>query len=158
MKKKIAVLAIMLCVVSSSTTFARDYNHGGHDRGYNNRSHYSERHRGGHDRGYDNRSHYSRRHRGGHHNDGLGIAFGVVGGLLLGTALISSATPPPPPPTVVYGSTYPTYQPGVIVQQPRICVEDRVVGGEWRTSQYDGRQVWVSFPYPVTQAVQIPCY
>ncbi len=141
MKKKIAVLAITLCVVSSSTTFAQGYNHGNH---------------GGHDRGYNNRSYYSERHRGGHHNDGLGIAFGVVGGLLLGTALISAATSPPP--TVVYEAPYPTYQPGVVVQQPRICVEDRVVGGEWRTSQYDGRQVWVSFPYPVTQTVQVPCY
>ena len=127
MKKKIAILALMLCVVSTSTAFARGYdgNHGGY-------------------------------YRGGHHGDGLGVAVGVVGGLILGSALMYSAAPPPQ--TVVYGAPYTSYQPEVVVQQPRVCVEDRSITGEWQISRYDGRQVWVSFPYPVIQRVQVPCY
>lgn len=139
MKKKITVFAIILCVAFTSSAFARGHNkahHGGH--------HY--------------RSDYHQ-HRGGrHHHNGLGLAVGLVGGLVLGSALVSSATPPPS--TVVYGVPYTTYQtpqPVVVVPPPRICVEDRVVGGEWQVSN-DGRQVWVSFPYPVTQRVQVPCY
>ena len=132
MKTKITILALILCVVSASTAFARG--------GYSN-------HRGGYNHGY---------YRGGHHNDGLGIAVGVVGGLLLGSALVSAATPPPR--TVVYGSSYTTYQPEDVVQQPRVCVEERKVTGEWQINQYDGRQVWVSFPYPMSQRVQVPCY
>ncbi len=140
MKKKITVFAMILCVASTSSAFARGHNtpnHGGH--------HY--------------RSDYYQHGGGGHHNNGLGLAFGLVGGLLLGSAIVSSATPPPS--AVVYGvpyTTYPRYQPVVVVPSPRICVEDRVVGGEWQMSRYDGRQVWVSFPYPVTQRVQVPCY
>lgn len=103
--------------------------------------------RGGYHHGY---------HRGGHHNDGLGIAVGVFGGLLLGSALVSAATPPPQ--TVVYGSPYPTYQPEVVVQQPNICIEERYVTGEWQINRFDGRQIWVSFPYPMPQRVQVPCY
>jgi hypothetical protein len=137
MKKKIAILAILLCVASTSTAFARG-NHGYHGGGYHGRSYYNGHH------------HYSR-----HHNDGLGIAVGVVGGLILGSALAQSATPPQ---TVVYGSPYTTYQPEVVVQQPRVCVEDRRITGEWQISQFDGRQVWVSFPYPVIRRVQVPCY
>jgi len=131
MKTKITILALILSVVSASTAFARG--------GYSN-------HRGGYNHGY---------YRGGHHNDGLGIAVGVVSGLLLGTALVSAASPPR---TVVYGSSYTAYQPEVVVQQPRVCVEERKVTGEWQINQYDGRQVWVSFPYPMPQRVQVPCY
>lgn len=139
MKKKIAVLAIMLFVASTSTAFARGNDHGQH---------------GGHNNGYNSRSNYYGYRGGGHHNDGLGVAVGVVGGLLLGSALMYSA----PPSTVVYGTPYTTYPPEVVVRQPRICVEDRIVNGEWQISQYDGRQIWVSFPNPVTQRVQVPCY
>jgi len=135
MKTKIAIFALMLCLVSTYSAFARGYN--GHYGGYHGRSSYGYR---GHN----------------HHNDGLGIAVGVMGGLLLGSALMYSAAPPPR--TVVYGYPYTSYPPEVVVQQPRICVEDRRISGEWRISQYDGRQVWVSFPYPVTQRVQVPCY
>ncbi len=142
MKTKIAVFTLILCVLSSSPTFARGYNQG-HHRG----DHYSR---------HDNRPNYHHTYRRGHRNDGLGIAFGVVGGLLLGTALISSATAPPP--AVVYGAPYPTYQPEVVVQQPRICAEERLVSGEWQVSQYSGQRIWVSFPYPVTQTFQVPCY
>ncbi|WP_459944363.1 hypothetical protein [Desulfocastanea catecholica] len=141
MKKKITIFAIILCVVSTSSAFARGYNNVNHG-GHHYRSDYYQ-HRGG----------------GGHRNNGLGLAFGLVGGLLLGSALVSAATPPPGP--VVYGvphTTYQPYQPVVVAPPPRICVEDRVVGGEWQVSRYDGRQVWVSFPYPVTQRVQVPCY
>lgn len=124
MKMKITILALILCVISASTAFAR----GGYNHGY---------------------------HRGGHHNDGLGIAVGVFGGLLLGSALVSAATPPQ---TVVYGSPYPTYPAEVVVRQPNICIEERYVTGEWQINQFDGRQVWVSFPYPMPQRVQVPCY
>jgi hypothetical protein len=144
MKKKIAALVVMLCLATTTSAFARNghgnygryYGHGGYDNGY----------RGGY---YGHRG-YS------HHNDGAAIAVGVVGGLLLGSALVAAATPPPR--TVVYGSPYTTYQPQVVVQQPRVCVEDRLVSGEWQISKFDGRQVWVSFPYPMTQRVQVPCY
>ncbi len=139
MKKKIAVLALMLCVVSTSTAFARG-GRGDHRGGYSN-------HGGGYNHGY---------YRGGRHDDGVGIAVGVVGGLLLGSALVSAAAPPPQ--TVVYGSPYTTYRQEVVVQQPRVCVEERHISGEWQISQYDGRQVWVPFAYPVTERVQVPCY
>ena len=136
MKKNVAILALLVCLLGSTTAFARG-NHGGY-HGYPNRSHY-----------YGYRGH-------SHHNDGLGVAVGVMGGLLLGSALMYSATPPPR--AVVYGSPYTTYPQEVVVQQPRICVEDRLVSGEWQISRFDGRQVWVSFPYPITQRVQVPCY
>lgn len=162
MKKKIAILALIFCVASTSTAFARGY-YGPHGGGYYGRSdHYGYRGRsynyGYRDRGY----HYGYRDRGyrhysrGHHDDGLGIALGVMGGLILGSALMYSATPPPR--TVVYGAPYTSYQPVVVAPQPRICAEDRRVSGEWQISQFDGRQVWVSYPYPVTRRIQIPCY
>jgi hypothetical protein len=104
MKKNIAVLVIIvLCMATASSAFARGRNHG---------------HHGGYSNGYHHRSnHYD--YRGSrHHRDGLGIAIGVAGGLILGSALISSANPPPP--TVVYAPPYPAYQPEVVVLQPRI--------------------------------------
>lgn len=96
---------------------------------------------------YNDRPYYSGYSRHHHHN-GAGIALGVVGGLLLGTALVNAAAPPPP--TVVYEA--PRYAP------PRVCVEDRVYSGEWRISNYDGRRVYVEYPYPVTRRVEVPCY
>jgi hypothetical protein len=160
MKKKIAALTIVLCLMSTSAALARGNNYGnhggGHHNGYQGRSHYSGHRGGGHHNGYQGRSHYSGHRGGGHNNDGLGIAFGIAGGLLLGSALMYSAAPPPP--TIVYGTPYTTYQPEVIVQQPRVCVEERIVSGEWRASGYDGRKVWVSFRNPVAERVQVPCY
>lgn len=141
MKKKIAVITIILCLMSTSAVFARGYNHGNH---------------GGHHNGYQGRSHYSGYRDGGRHNDGLGIAFGIAGGLLLGSALMYSAAPPPR--TIVYGTPYTTYQPEVIVRQPRVCVEERIVTGEWQVNRYDGRNVWVSYRNPVTESVHVPCY
>jgi hypothetical protein len=135
MKKKIALLAMILCLAGTTTAFAR----GGYRGGY----HYYDR---GYSHGY---------YGGRHHDNGVGIAFGVMGGLLLGSALVHAAAPPP---TVGYGYPYAAYPPAVVVRQPQICVEDRVVNGEWQVSQYDGRQVWVSYPYPLTQRVQVPCY
>ncbi len=137
MKKKIALMAILLCVVSVSPVLARGY--------YND-----------HSNNYHSRSAYYGHHGGHHYRNGLGIAVGVVGGLLLGSALVSTATPQ-------YSSAayrYPdvTYQQPAVVQRPRICIEERIVNGEWQVSRYDGRQVWISFPYPVTQNVQVPCY
>jgi hypothetical protein len=137
MKKKIAVIAILLCFVSVSPVLARGY-HGNYNDNYYGRS-----------------NHYGH-HGSGHHRNGLGIAVGVVGGLLLGSALISAANPQPS--TVVYGYPSVTYRQPVVVERPRVCVEERIVNGEWQVSRYDGSQVWVSFPYPVTQNVQVPCY
>lgn len=129
MTKKIAMLAILLCMASASSVLARGY--------YNNHDYYG--------------------HRGdGYHRNGLGIAVGVMGGLILGSALISAATPQPP--VISYGYPETTYQQQVVVQRPRICVEERIIHGEWQISRYNGRRVWVSFPYPVTQNVQVPCY
>lgn len=140
MKTKIAALAIILCVAVTSTAFAKGGNYGHRGNGHGN--YYRP-----HNYGY---------HSGGHNDLGLGIALGAAGGLLLGTALMYS---PPPPPTVVYAAPYPAYPPpAVVVQQPRMCVEDRVVSGEWQVSQYDGRQIWVSFPSPVSRRIQVPCY
>jgi len=119
MKKIIAAFVIMVFVAGTSTAFARGYSHGGH---------------GGHYYGY---------HGSRHHHNGLGIAFGVAGGLLLGSALVAATTPP------AYGT--------VVVEQPRVCVEDRVVRGEWRINRH-GRQFWVPYAYPVTQRIQVPCY
>ena len=133
MKKKIIALMTLLCLAGSSAAFARGYDHGyrGHHNGYRGSYH--------------------------HHSDnGLGIALGVAGGLLLGSALIYAVTPPPPAP-VVYDYRPPIYQSEVIVQPPpRTCFEEQLVSGEWQMSR--GRQVWVSYPNPVTRRVQIPCY
>lgn len=149
MKIKVAFLIFMLCIATTASAFARGGYYGGHSGGYYRG--------GGHYDGYRGRPYYggygySGRH---HHDDGLGIAVGVMGGLILGSALAYSAAPPPP--TVVYGAPV-VYQPQVVVQQPRVCVEERRVSGEWQISQYDGRQVWVEFAYPVTQRIQVPCY
>jgi hypothetical protein len=134
MKKKIIAVITLLCLAGTSAAFARGYNHGyrGHYTGY----------RGGYH----------------HHGDGLGIALGVAGGLLLGSALFYAASPPPPPAPVVYDYRPSSYQPEVIVQQPRVCFEEMVVGGEWQASRYDGRQVWVPYSSPVRSRVQVPCY
>jgi hypothetical protein len=141
MKKKITILALILCVASASTVFARGKNHGKH---------------GGYHKGHSSRSYYHGS-RGGRHTDGLEFAVGVAGGLILGSALMYSATTPPPQ-TVVYSAPYTTYPPPVIVQQPTICVEDRIVSGQWQINPNDGSRVWVSSPNPRTERVQVPCY
>lgn len=124
MKKIIALIVMLFVALGTSTAFARGHHgYGGH-----------------YDRSY---SHHSHRH----HNDGLGIALGVVGGLVLGSALVSGA--PPPPPVVVYERRY---------APPRICYDDQVVTGEWQYSRYYGRDIWVSYTYPETRRVQVPCY
>lgn len=141
MKRKISALAIVLCLAVTSVAFAKGGKYG---------------HRGGYGHGYYNKPNYHGYHHGGHDDLGLGIAIGAAGGLLLGTALMYSS---PPPPTVVYTVPYPAYPPpAIVVQQPKICVEDRMVSGEWQVSQYDGRQIWVSFPSPVSRRIQVPCY
>lgn len=126
MKTKIGALALILCVLSMSPAFARDY----HQRGH-----------GGHHR------EYRPVHRG-HYNDGLGIAFGIAGGLLLGSALMYSAAPPPP--AVVYSAPYPP--------PPRVCFQDRTVTGQWQIDPYNSRRIWVPYSYPVNERVAVPCY
>ncbi len=129
MKTKIGALVLMLCIFSMSPAFARDYNHRG---------------QGGYHREYRP----APVHRGGHHNNGLGIAFGIAGGLLLGSALMYSVAPPPP--AVVYSAPYPP--------PPRVCFQDQTVNGQWRVDSYSGRRIWVPYSYPVTERVQVPCY
>jgi len=133
MKKKIIAVMTIFCLAGTSAAFAGGYKHGH----------------------YGHYGHYGHGYHSGHHDNDLGIVLGVAGGLLVGSALLYAATSPPPP-AVVYDYQPPAYQPEVIVRQPRVCVEDRVVDGEWQVSR--GRQVWVSFPYPVTRRIQVPCY
>ena len=128
MKKEILAIIITLCLVSTTTALARGYNHGGSG---NRHGHHEIR-----------------------HDNGLGLAVGIAGGLLLGSALFVAAAPPPR--QVIYG--YPHYQPEVIVRQPSICIENRVVTGEWQINRYDGRQIWVPYPYAVHRRVEVPCY
>lgn len=123
-------ITTILCLAGASTVFARGHGHWNHGS-------------------------YSHGHGGWYRDHGLGVALGVAGGLILGSALLSPQ--PPPPRVVVYDSPYPAYQPEVIVRQPRICVEDREVEGEWQVSRYGGPQVWVSYPYPVLRRIQVPC-
>lgn len=122
--KKIIVFVLMLCLAGTSTAFA------GYRHGYG---------------GYYERPGYHYSHSRSRHYNGLGIALGVMGGLLLGSALVNAA----PPPAVVYERRY---------SPPRICVQDQVVTGEWQYSRHYRRQVWVEYTYPVTRQVQVPCY
>ncbi len=140
MKMKIAVLAIIFCLMSTTAAFSRG-GHGGHMRGVSGGHHVRSGHSGIH---------------GGHHK-GAEIAFGVLGGLLLGSALLHAATPPPR--TVIYGAPHGgPYKLGGNARNSRICMEDRVVNGQWQTSRYDGRRVWVQFRYPVTKRFRVPCH
>ena len=138
MKDLIVVSAIVLSLVSATPALARGENYARHGGDYYGRS-----------------SHFA--HNGGRrHNNGLAIVAGAVGGLILGSALLSAAAPPPP--TVVYGYPNVSYGQQAVVEQPRICVEEQRVDGEWQVSRYNGQQVWVSFSHPVTRSVQVPCY
>lgn len=123
--KKIVALLIGLCLAGTTSAFA-----------------YGNRGGGYYDRPYER--HYSHSH---HRHNGLGVALGVVGGLVLGSALVNAAAPPPP--AVVYAP--PRYVP------PRVCYQDRVVSGEWQVNRW-GRQVWVEYAYPVTRRMEVPCY
>jgi hypothetical protein len=148
MKKKIALLALILCIASTLTAFSRGNNHGQYGD-YNNG-----------DNGYQNRPYFHKdydRYRGGrYHDDGLELAIGIAGGLLLGSELRYSATRPPRQ-TVIYGAPYITKQPQVIVKQPTICVEERITKGQSLTNQNDGSRVWSSSRYPTIQRVEVPC-
>ena len=96
---------------------------------------YYDHHR--HYRSYDR--HYYRDRRGAD----------LATGLVLGTALGIMTNPPQQ--TVVY------QQPQqVVVQQPRVCVEERTVSGEYQV--VNGQRMWVSFPYPVKKQFQVQCY
>jgi len=199
MKKKLAVLALILFVTSSSAVFAAGHNYGG-SGGYNRggSSGYSHGGSGGYNRGgssgyghgssggyshggsggykhggysggyshggysgyrygYRGGSHYYGYHGYGYYDndDALGIALGITGGLILGSALLYSLSPPPQ--TVVYGAPYTPPPPAVVVQPPRVCLEDRTVTGEWQISSYYGRQIWVPYANPVIRRVQVPC-
>ena len=126
MNKSMIAVMTVLCLAISTSAYAKRYHH-------RPDHHY---------RPYPHTIHHH------HYDNDLGIVLGVAGGLLVGTALLNAVSPPPQP-TVVY-------QPEVVVRQPRVCFEDRVVEGEWQMSR--GRQIWVQFPYPVNRRVEVPCY
>lgn len=95
-------------------------------------------------------------YRGYHHHSNAGdvIAGVVVGGLLLG-GIAAALSPPvqyvaPPPPY------YPP-PPQVVVQRPRVCVEERMVSGEYQYNPATGASVWITFPYPMMRQIQVPC-
>ena len=129
MKKKIVVLALILCIASASTVLAQGKPQGKY---------------------------------GGYQNDRLEFAVGVARGLFLGSALMYSVTTPPAQ-TIIYGAPYIiTYQQQVVVQPPvlqqqKICVQDRIVNGQGHFTQNDGSKVWRSSRYPIIQRVQVPC-
>ncbi len=142
MKTKITALFILSALLVSTTAYARG--------GY----HYPRPYYGGyhHPRPY----YYNSYHRHSHYDGGDVIA-GVAVGLLTGAIIASAFTPPPPPP--VYTTTRYTYvQAPVIVEQPRVCVEERVVSGEWQQDPNSGGRYWVTFPYPMKRSYQVPCY
>lgn len=145
MKKKIALLAIILCIASTLTAFSRGNNHGQYGD-------YSKRHNG-----YNNRPYIYQGGRGGrYHNDGLEFAIGVAGGLFLGSELRYSATRPRRQ-TVIYGAPYLTNQPKIIVKQSTACLEERITKGQSLIKQNDGSRVWSSSRYPIIQRVEVPC-
>jgi len=145
MKKAIAAVCIVSALLVSTTVYAR----GGYGGYYYQRPyHYGGYH---HPRPY----YYNNYHHSSHYDSGDVIA-GVAVGLLTG-AIIASAFAPPPPP--VYTTTRYTYvQAPVVVEQPRVCVEERVVSGEWQQDPNTGGRYWVTFPYPMKRSYQIPCY
>jgi len=148
MKKKIALLATILCLASTITAFARGNNHGRYG-GYHNG-----------ENGYQNRPYFHKgydRYRGGRdYHDGQEFAIGVAGGLLLGSGLRYSATRPPRQ-TVIYGAPYIINQPQIVVKQSTICLEERITKGQSLVNRKDGSRIWSSSRYPIIQRVQVPC-
>ena len=148
MKTTLTTLVILSALLVSSAVYARGGYYGG---GYYHSRPYAW---GGyhHPRPY----YYNNYHRHSHYDSGDVVA-GVAVGLLTGAIIASAFTPPPPPP--VYTTTRYTYvQTPVVVQQPRICVEERVVSGEWQQDPNSGGSYWVTFPYPMKRSYQVPCY
>ena len=131
MKIKIVILSIILCLISTSAAYARQ-GYGGHHRDYRGGVHF----------------------KSAHHN-GAKIAFGLLGGLLLGSALYHKMEQHRR--GAQYGTNYNPYQRNYIARQPHACMEERVVNGQWQTSSYDGRRIWVQFPQPVVQRFLVPC-
>ena len=138
----LSVLAVFV-FASSANAFARGGYYGHSYRGgYYGHSHY---------RPYSYPRHnYYYGHQG--YDDAL---VGLAAGLIIGSVVTYSMLPPPQ--RTVYVAPAP-YQQEVVVTQPRVCTEQRLVSGEWQRSPYDGATVWVSFPYPMTRSFQVPCY
>ncbi|MGB5233530.1 MAG: hypothetical protein WBN83_18630 [Desulfoprunum sp.] len=144
MKKISAFICLVSLLLISAPAFARGGygGYGGYYGGY--RGH------GGYYR-YSSPRAYGYHHGG--HNDGeiiAGVAFGLLTGAIIGQAFA-------PPPGTVYTPRY-YYAPPVVVEQRRICVEERVVSGEWQQNPYDGTRYWASFPYPMKRRYEVPCY
>ncbi len=105
MEKAIPVLFVVICLSISSSAFARG--------------------------GY-----YNHRHHSYYHGKCIGVAE-LATGILLGAVITYALLPPP---RAAYVSQYEVYQPEVVyqpkvvVQHPRVCVEERVVSGEWQQS------------------------
>ena len=128
MKKSSAIICLLMILFIAAPAFARG--------GYYH---------------YPPPRYYSYHH---HHNDDGEIIAGVAFGLLTGAILGHAFSQPPAP---VYTPRY-YYPPPVVVEQRRICVEERVVSGEWQQNSYDGTRYWVSFPYPMKRRYEVPCY
>lgn len=146
MKKKIVVMALVLCIASAPTVFAQRKHHGRHG-GYNNKHHSRPYFHGFH---------------GGRYYDRLGLEIALARGLFLGSPFWYSATLPPAQ-TIIYGAPYLTiYQQQVVaqppvLQQPTTCVEYRIVEGQEHIKQNDGSKIWRSSRYPRIERVQVPC-
>jgi len=141
-KTFLSVFTVIIFAFSTNAFAWRGYDGHSYRGGYYGHSHY--------------RSYSYPRYHGyyGHHRYYDGLA-GLAAGLIIGSAVTYSMLPPPP--RTVYVAPV-TYQQQVVVTQPRVCTEQRVVSGEWQRSPHDGATVWVAFPYPMTRSFQVPCY
>ncbi len=146
MKKTVTAIIVLSAFLASATAFARGgYYH--YPRSSYHTSYYGGYH---HPRPYYYNNHY----RHSYYDSGdviAGVAVGLLTGAIIGTAI---SAPPAPAYTTQYN-----YAPApVVVQQPRICVEERVVSGEWQQDPNSGARFWATFPYPMKRTYQVPCY
>jgi hypothetical protein len=96
------------------------------------------------------------RHYGhGYHHSNVGD---VIGGVILGGLVVGgiAAAMNPQPVQYVSQPVYVAPPAPVVVQQPRTCVEERRVSGEYQVLP-DGSRGWVTFPYPVVRRYEVPC-
>ena len=101
---------------------------------------------------------YRHYHHHGYHGHRV-HAGDVIGGVILGGLVLGgiAAAMSPPAQYVTAPPVYVQPAPQVVVQQPRACVEERKVTGEYQYNQADGTTVWVTFPYPVLRRYEVPC-
>ena len=150
MKKHILALLVILLISSTSTVFARGFYHG-YPRDYRGYRSYHHWHPG-----YSGYNGYYSHHRHHDNHDDLGIALAVIGGVILVSALMNIDSAPPQ--NVIYDSPYRSDQSYAVTSHPGICFVERKVSGELQVNGVTGQQEWISFPYPLTRKVQVPCY